>query len=130
MKVNRPTDPLGGGAAEPLDPKALQKMVKGGQFQAALDQLAAQTEAQGDNATDPTRSALSDIANGANLANPDGAMAAVKEASKYMVRSRLREKYRDTPEGENVIEGLSEFISSEPSLRGKFLSLLNKLKEY
>lgn len=130
MNVNRPTDPLGGGAATPLDPKALQRMVKGERFQAALDKMAAQAEASGEAPVNSTRATLANIANGTNLANPDQALAAIKEASKFMVRSRLSEKYRDTQDGENAVEGLSEFIAGEPALRNKFLSILKKLKEY
>ena len=132
MNVNRPSDPMGGGTAAPLDPKALQKMVKGERFQAALDKMAAQAEAQANTggAAETSRNTLANIANSANLANPEQALAAVREASRFMVRSRLSDKYRDSQEGENAIEGLCEFISSEPSLKGKFLSILKKLKEY
>ncbi len=129
MNVNRPNDPLGSGAA-PLDPKAFQRGVKGERFQAALDKMAAQAEASGEAPANLTRAALSNIANNANLGNPDQAMAAIKEASKYMVRSRLSDKYKDTQEGENAIENLGDFIAGEPSLRNKFLSILKKLKEY
>jgi hypothetical protein len=104
-------------------------MVKGERFQAALDQIAAQAETP-DTGANSTRATLSSIANNANLSNPDSAMAAIKEASRFMVRSRLSDKYKDSKEGESAVEGLTEFISGEPSISGKFLSILKKLKEY
>ena len=133
MKINRPGDPLGG-STEPLDPRDLQNLVKGERFEAVLSELEslssaeAPAEASGAPQTSGTRAALAQIAGGADLANGGQALRAVRESARYMIRSRLSRQYRETKEGERLIDGLSEYVSSDPLLKSKLLSILQKVK--
>jgi hypothetical protein len=45
-----------------------------------------------------------------------------------MIRSRLSKQFRETEEGERVIEGLSEYVASDPLLKSKLLTILHKVK--
>lgn len=130
MKVNRPGSPLSGGAEplEPLDPQELQKALKSERFSAALAHLEAQAGAGAGGAESPARAALAQIADAANLSSSEGAAAAVRESARFMVRSRLREKFRDTEQGSTLVERLSEFVASDPLLHSKLLGILQKVK--
>ncbi len=133
MKINRPGDPLTG-ATEPLDPRDLQNLVKGERFEAVLSELEGQAGASVANTVDnsvamsATRAALARIASGADLANAGQSLSAVRESARYMISSRLSKQYRKTEEGERVIEGLSEYVASDPLLKSKILSILQKVK--
>lgn len=133
MKVNRPGEPLTG-STEPLEPRDLQNLVKGERFEAVLSELEGQAGAGPANTADnaaavsATRAALAEIANNADLANAGQTLSAVRESARYMIRSRLSNQYRKTEEGERLIEGLSEFVASDPLLRSKILSILQKVK--
>ena len=133
MKINRPGDPLTG-ATEPLDPRDLQNLVKGERFEAVLSELEGQAGASVPNSVDnsaamsATRAALARIASGADLANAGQSLSAVRESARYMISSRLSKQYRKTEEGERVIEGLSEYVASDPLLKSKILSILQKVK--
>lgn len=119
--------PLSSGAesVEPLEPRDLQSVVKSDKFEAALNQLEAQVGAeQTSGAQSPTRSALSEIANNSNL-SPD---VQVREAARYMVNSRLQEKFRETKQGEQIVEDLSDYIADDPFLSKKLSNILQKLK--
>ena len=133
MKVNRPGDPLTG-ATEPLDPRDLQNVVKGERFEAVLSELEGQAATTSGNTVDnaqamsSTRAALTSIAKEADLANASQALSAVRESARFMISSRLSEQYRATEEGERLIEGLSEYVASDPLLKSKILSILQKVK--
>jgi hypothetical protein len=133
MKINRPGDPLSG-STEPLDPRELQNLVKGERFEAVLSELEGQAGAIASNtvdnasATGATRAALVKIAGDADLANATQSLRAVRESARYMIRSRLSKQFRETEEGERVIEGLSEYVASDPLLKSKLLSILHKVK--
>jgi hypothetical protein len=133
MKVNRPGDPLTG-ATDPLDPRDLQKVVKGERFEAVLSELEGQAGPTAGNTVDnsqamsATRAALTSIAKGADLANASQALSAVRESARFMISSRLSDQYRTTEEGERLIEGLSEYVASDPLLKSKILSILQKVK--
>jgi hypothetical protein len=133
MKVNRPGDPLTG-STDPLEPRDLQNVVKGERFEAVLSELEGQTGTTASNIVDnslamsSTRAALSRIAKEADLANASQALSAVRESARFMISSRLSEQYRTTEEGERVIEGLSEYVASDPLLKSKILSILQKVK--
>jgi hypothetical protein len=71
---------------------------------------------------------LTRIASGADLANAGQSVMAVRESARYMISSRLSKQYRETEEGERVIEGLSEYVASDPLLKSKLLSILKKVK--
>ena len=130
MKVNRPGSPLSSGAepVEPLDAKELQQALKGERFNAALAQLEAQAAGGGAETSSPMRAALARIADSANLSSSEGAAAAVRESARFMVRSRLKEKFRDTDQGSTLVERLSEFVVSDPLLHSKLLGILQKVK--
>ena len=130
MKVNRPGSPLSSGAEplEQLDPKELQKSIKSERFNAALAHLEAQASAGTGGPSSPVRSALEQIANASNLTSSEGAATAVRESARFMVRSRLSEKFRDTEQGSTLVERLSEFVASDPLLHSKLLGILNKVK--
>jgi len=133
MKVNRPGEPLTG-STEPLEPRDLQNLVKGERFEAVLSELEGQAGAGQGNTVDnsaavsATRVALAEIANNADLANAGQTLSAVRESARYMIRSRLGGQYRKTEEGERLIEGLSEYVASDPLLRSKIVSILQKVK--
>src|SRR5258708_3437504 len=134
MKINRPGDPLGG-SIEPLDPRDIQNLVKGERFEAVLSELEGLAGANetsdapaASGASSATRSALAQIASGADLANGGQALLAVRESAQYMINSRLSKQYRETKEGERVVEGLSDYIASDPFLKSKILSILQKVK--
>jgi hypothetical protein len=133
MKINRPGDPLSG-STEPIDPRDLQNLVKGERFEAVLSELEGQAGPGTANTVDnavamsATRAALARIASEADLANAGQSLSAVRESARYMISSRLSKQYRKTEEGERVIEGLSEYVASDPLLKSKILSILQKVK--
>src|SRR5918999_3954495 len=124
MKINRPGYPLTG-STDPLDPRDLQNVVKGERFEAVLSELEGQAGTTAGNSVDnyqamsATRAALTRIAKEADLANAGQALSAVRESARFMISSRLSEQYRTTEEGERVIEGLSEYVASDPLLKSK-----------
>jgi hypothetical protein len=130
MKVNRPGSPLSSGAEplEQLDAQELQRAVKSERFNAALAHLEAQAAGGAGGASSPTRSALEQIANAANLTSSEGAATAVRESARFMVRSRLHEKFRDTEQASTLVERLSEFVAADPLLHAKLLGILQKVK--
>lgn len=75
-----------------------------------------------------TRTALEQIAGGANLMSSQGAAAAVRESARYMIRSRLSERYRDTEHGTRLIEEMSEYVTNDKSLKAKLLAILKRIK--
>lgn len=130
MKVNRPGSPLSSGAEplDPLDPQELRSAVKSERFAAALSQLDAQAARGGQGAQNPTRAALEKIAQQANLSSGEGAATAVRESARFMLRSRLHEKFRQSEQGESLVEKLSEYVTSDPLLNAKLLGILQRLK--
>lgn len=131
MKVKGPSSPLSSGAEqlEPLDPQQLREAVKGDRFAAALSQMEAQSGAAGaEAATSATRAALEEIAGSANLSNSEGAATAVRESARYMIKSRLSDKFRDTENGERLVADLSEYVASDPLLKNKLLAILRKVQ--
>ena len=133
MKV-KGSSPLSSGAEplEPLDAGQLRKAVEGDRFAAALSQLEGQGATQGagqpSEAMSATRAALAEIANSSNLASSEGAAAAVRESARYMIRSRLDEKYRDTEQGQRVVKDLGAYVASDPLLKSKLLSILKQIQ--
>ena len=135
MKVNRTGSPLSSGA-EPVDAaeaQELQKAVKSEKFAAALSQLEAQATAGAGGsassaASSATRAMLEEIATGADLATSEGAAMAVRESAKFMIRSRLSKKFSESEQADNLIENLSEYVASDPLLKMKLLTILQRLK--
>jgi hypothetical protein len=85
-------------------------------------------EAEGSDQTSGTRAALAQIASGADLTNAGQSLAAVRESARYMIHSRLSKQYRETKEAKRLIDGLSDYVSADPLLKSKLLSILQKLK--
>ena len=130
MKVNRTGSPLSSGA-EPVDaPDAqeLQRALEGERFSAVLSQLEAQAAGGKGGAPSAVRSELSRIAQNANLSTGEGAADAVRESARFMIRSRLGEKFRQGEQGDGLVEKLSEFVTSDPLLHSKLLGILERLK--
>jgi hypothetical protein len=130
MKVNRPGSPLSSGAepVEPVEAQELQNALKTERFNAALAQLEAQAAGRTGGAQSPVRAALAQIADASNLSSGEGAAAAVRESARFMVRSRLNEKFRDSEQATSLVERLSEFVASDPLLHSKLLGILHKVK--
>ena len=131
MKVNRPGSPLSSGAesVEPLEAQELQNALKTERFNAALAQLEAQAAGSTGGSASPVRAALAQIADSANLSSSEGAASAVRESARFMVRSRLKERFRDTEQGSTLVERLSEFVAADPLLHSKLLGILQKVKK-
>ena len=133
MKV-KGGSPLSSGAEplEPLDPRELHRAVEGDRFAAALSQLEGQGGTDGAGQTgetgSATRAALAEIANSSNLSSSEGAASAVRESARYMIKSRLGEKYRDTEQGQRVVKDLSAYVASDPLLKSKLLSILKQIR--
>jgi hypothetical protein len=132
MKIKGPTSPLSSGA-EPLEPLDLRKAVESERFASTLSQLEGQTASstganQSSSATNETRAALAEIASGANLSTSEGAASAVRESARYMIRSRLSERYRDTEPAQKLASQLSEYVAKDPLLNNKLLSILQRIQ--
>lgn len=130
MKVNRPGSPLSSGAEpiEQLEAKELQNALKSERFNAALAQLEAQAAGDTGGKSGPVRAALAQIADASNLSSNEGAATAVRESARFMVRSRLNERFRETEQGTTLVERLSDFVASDPLLHSKLLDILRKVK--
>lgn len=115
-----------------MSPRELAKEVRSEAFAASLAQLEGGAGAggagQASGSTGATRAALEEIASAANLSTSEGAASAVRESARYMIRSRLSERYQETEEGERLTSELSEYVAADPFLKGKLLSILHKLR--
>ena len=127
MKIKAPGSPLSGGTEplEPLDPRDLQQTVKSGRFADALSQLETRATSAGASAT---QAALAEVARDADLSTNEGALTAVRASARYMIASRLDEKHRETLQGEEMIENLSEYVANDPLLKSKLTTILRRLK--
>jgi hypothetical protein len=100
-------------------------------FAAALSRLEAQTETaeagQPAAAQSASRLALQRIGRAADLKTAAGADAAVRDAARYLVSSRLGESYRETPQGLELVESIGEYAASDPLLKSRLLSILKRL---
>lgn len=123
MKVNKPKSTFLSGTDAP-DEKDIKKALKGEKFADALSALdsAASSEA----ATGPTHTALSAIAAQYDLLNEENKEDALRESSEFLVKSRLNEKYQKS---EKVIKDLGEYITNDPFLKNKMLSILQRLRD-
>ena len=130
MKVNRPGSPLSSGAesVEPAEAQELQNALKTERFNAALAQFEAQAAGSNGGAAGPVRAALAQIADASNLSSSEGAAAAVRESARFMVRTRLNDKFRESEQGSTLVDRLSEFVASDPLLHSKLLGILQKVK--
>jgi hypothetical protein len=134
MKIKGPGSPLSGGAEplESLDPRELRKVVESDRFASALSQLEGEAATSGTAQTggtaNATRAALAEIAGSSNLSSSEGAATAVRESARHMIRTRLSEKYRETEQGQKLVKELGEYVASDPLLKLKLLSILQKIQ--
>jgi hypothetical protein len=137
MKIKGSESPFQA-STEPLDQQQqadLWKVAKG-DFADALSQLETAVDASNpagrtlpSSATySETKAALREIANRANLSNAEEAANAVRESAEFMVRSRLAEKTRDSTQGQKLVASLGEYVSTDPLLKPKLLSILKRIK--
>ena len=128
MKIKGTGSPLNPGAEplEPLDPRDLRQAVKGGRFADALAQLDARP---GTSQAGATQAALSTIAASADLSTNEGAFSAVKASARYMIGSRLDEGYRESEQGAELIDNLSEYVANDPLLKSKLTKILRRLND-
>lgn len=134
MAIKKTSSPLSSGA-ESLDQiGGKNELQRGGKveknFEAALAELAGEIEQTSANerAANPTRAAFQQIAAGANLDSSENAMQAVRESAEFLVSSRLGEEIRNSEQGKKIIEDLSNYISKDPMMYRKILSILQRLK--
>ncbi|HEY0078942.1 MAG TPA: hypothetical protein VGB73_09880 [Pyrinomonadaceae bacterium] len=131
MKIKGPASPLSSGSEplESLSPRDVQKSSIEDKFAAALAQLEAPAGAQEQpSSVAATRTALARIANATDLGTTEGAATAVRESAQHMIRSRLHEKFRDTEQGAHMVAELSEYVASDPLIKSKLLSILQRIK--
>jgi hypothetical protein len=132
MKVKGTGSPLSSGteALEPLSVRDLQKSGLGDQFAASLAQLEAQSQqtSEASGTTNATRAALAEIAGGADFGSSEGVATAVRESARYMVRSRLHEKFRDTEQGAQMVSELGDYAATDPLIKAKLLAILQRIQ--
>ncbi len=126
MKVNKPKSPFVSGADAP-DAKDLAKAVKGGKFAETLSALAS-GEATENAALNSTRETLAQIALQADLTNDASVSAALRESAEFLIKSRLGETFEQTEHSEKIVKDLSDFVSDDPFVKAKLLSVLQKLR--
>lgn len=126
MKVNKPKSPYVGGADAP-DAKDIAKAVKGEKFADTLSALAS-GEAAGDVSLNSTREVLAQIALQTDLNNDASVSAALQESAEILVKSRLSDKFKQSEQSEKIVKDLSVFVSDDPFLKTKLLSVLQKLR--
>ncbi len=127
MKVNKPKSPYVGGADTP-DAKEIAKAVKGGKFAETLSALAS-GDVAGNAALNATRETLAQIALQADLTNDESISEALRESAEFLIKSRLSEKFKQTEQSEKILKDLSGFISDDPFVKAKLLSILQKLRD-
>jgi len=134
MSIKKTSSPLSSGA-ESLEPLGASEKLPGSgkigrNFEATLADVTGEIEQAADSAQteSSTRNAFAQIAAGANLNSPEGALAAVRESAHFLVKSRLRENLRDSPQGRKISDELGNYIVRDPFLHRKILSVLQRLK--
>ncbi|MEP6925318.1 MAG: hypothetical protein ABI954_12700 [Pyrinomonadaceae bacterium] len=134
MSVKRPGSALSSGAEslEPIDSKDLQKSITGGQFASQLDALETAAASGGDGADGAesvSMQSLRQIASNADLSTPGQALAAIRESARYLINSRINEKFRKQEKVNGMIEELSDFVADDPFLGMKLKKILERLKK-
>lgn len=128
MKVNKSKSPFVSGADNTPDEKDVAKTLKSGKFSDTLAALESNEAAQSGE-LNSTREVLAQIALQSNLSNDDEAAAALKQSAEILVKSRLSEQFKESEQSEKIIRDLSEFVSEDPLLKAKLLSVLKKLRD-
>ena len=134
MPVKGPSSPLSSGAEqlEPLDPKELQKAVKSGQIAAdlaAIESAASENAGSAAPAENPTLQSLRDIAANSDFSTKEKTEAAIRESARFMVKSRIKDKFREQEKVSEIVEELSGFVASDPFMHNKLLKILQQLKD-
>jgi len=135
MSVKGPRSAFSGGSEplEPLGSKDIKQAVKSGQFGAQLENLEAAANAQQSGETTAAQSqtldGLRSIASANDLSTPTQALAAVRQSAKFMIKSRVGDKYQDNRTVSDLVEDLSSYIAADPFLQRKLLKILQRLKE-
>lgn len=134
MSVKKTGSPLASGAEpiEQLSPKdnvsRADKVDK--KFEAALADAAAELDqTTGPSATESKLQAeFRRIAGTTNFDSPEGEAAAIQESAHVLVRSRLGDGFRKTPQGREVAKKLSKYVAGDPFLHRKLRDILHQLK--
>lgn len=123
MKVNKTKSPLVGGADAPTE-KEIAKAIKGEKFADALSAL--ETASMTDAAPSATQTALTQIASQYDLSNEQNQQSALEESAEFLIKSRLKDEYKNS---EKVVSDLRSFVTDDPFLKSKLLSVLQKLSD-
>lgn len=123
MKVNKTKSPLVGGADAPTE-KEIAKAIKGEKFADALSAL--ETASMTDAAPSATQTALTQIASQYDLSNEQNQQSALEESAEFLIKSRLKDEYKNS---EKVVSDLRNFVTDDPFLKSKLLSVLQKLSD-
>jgi hypothetical protein len=129
MKINKSKSPfISGGAPDAPDEKDIAKAVKGEKFADALSALVSNQPAQS-GAPDSTRAFLAKIALQSDLTDEGDVAAALRQSAEVLVKSRLSDKFKHSELSEKIIGELSDFVSEDPLLKAKLLSVLKNLRD-
>lgn len=123
MKIDKTKSPFVGGADAPTE-KDIAKAVKGEKFAEALSAL--ESAALTDAAPSATQTALTQIASQYDLSNEQNQQSALKESAEFLIKSRLKDEFKNS---EKVVEDLRKFVTDDPFLKSKLLSVLQKLND-
>ena len=123
MKVNKSKSPFVSGADAP-DEKDIAKAVKGEKFAEALSAL--ESSAASENISSATQTVLTQIVAQYDLSNEENRQSALQESAEFLVKSRLNEKYKNS---EKVVKDLGKYVTDDPFLKSKLLSVLQKLSQ-
>lgn len=134
MSVKKTGSPLASGA-EPIEQLGQQEnLSRAGKidknFEAALAGAAAELDQAGgaSGAESELQAEFRRIAGTTNFDSPEGEAAAIQESAQVLVKSRLCEDFRKTPQGREVTEKLSKYVASDPFLHRKLRDILHQLK--
>jgi hypothetical protein len=132
MGVKGPTSPLSSGAEqlESLSPKDVRELIKAEKFEKALSDLEGKPAESGKTEQPKSSSftAMQKIASNSDLGDFEGSLSAVKQSAQFMIGSRLKKDFRESSEGQKMIDDLSDSVSGDPSLNRRILGILHKMK--
>lgn len=121
MKVNKPKSPFAG-EVDGAEEKKLEKAVKGERFAETLSAL--ESPAPANAAHSAARETMVKIARQYDLSDEENQQAALRESAEFLVKSRLNEQLQKS---EKTIKDLSNYVSKDPFLKTKLLSILHNL---
>ena len=124
MKVNKSKSPFAGESVNAPDEKDIAKAVKGEKFAETLSAL--ESEPAADGAPNATRAALSTIVAQYDLSDEENRQSALQESAEFLIKSRLNEEYQKS---EKIVQELGKYVTEDPFLKTKLLSVLQKLSD-